>query len=173
MGDGTDQDPQRADALPIPVVGTGGTEWETTVKHIRKITVAVVIAAAALFGVAGGAQPASAATAVSSCFKWDTGTAYKSQPVFLMKWNGSAWTSIRSGRTNASGCGTFTNVPSNVYVTMQAYSVLGDGNIGLAIYSSNNGIWATPGSGGVSLGTQSVRLVQCTRGLYGYCAGLR
>jgi hypothetical protein len=138
----------------------------------RKLLAAAAVAVLSLGGVTVAAGPASAATAVSACFKWNTGTAYANSPVHLMQWNGAKWVSIRNGKTNASGCGTFTSVPSASFTSIQAYKVYGDSNIGLAIYSSSINNYATKGTGGVNLGTKYVNLVQCTYGLYDYCAGM-
>ena len=62
-------------------------------------------------------------------------------------------------------------MPSNVYTSIKAHKVVGDSNIGLAIFSSPVNNWATPGTGGVHLGTKTVSLTGCTTGLYAYCAG--
>ena len=61
---------------------------------------------------AGAATPASAASAVSGCFVWDTGTAYANQPVHLQQQSRGRWTTIRSGKTNSRGCATFTRTPT-------------------------------------------------------------
>lgn len=98
------------------------------------------------------ATPAHAATAVSFCLKWSTGAAYASQPVQLQRWDGYKWATIRSGRTNAQGCGTFYRTPTDVHLIVNGHAVLN--------YGGWHGVWtgwtpksASPGSGGVNLGT--------------------
>lgn len=138
---------------------------------IRSLITSIAVVAAGVLGMVAVAPTASAATATTACFKWYTGAPYASQPVHLMKWTGSTWTSIRSGKTNKSGCATFSNTPSNVYLTMKGYTVLGNTNIGLALFEGWAPRYANPGAGGVGLGTGVVGLVQCVPGLYGSCAG--
>ncbi len=78
---------------------------------------------------------------------------------------------IRNGKTNASGCGTFYNTPSTVYLRLKAYVAFGDANIGMAIFDGPSGYFS-PGSGTGNVGKVTVRRVQCVQGLSGYCAGL-
>ncbi|MBX7068306.1 MAG: hypothetical protein K1X38_02870 [Microthrixaceae bacterium] len=121
---------------------------------------------------AGAATPASAASAVSGCFVWDTGTAYANQPVHLQQQSRGRWTTIRSGKTNSRGCATFTRTPTNANLRLLGSVAFGDSNIGMAVYQGTSGYYARPGNGTVATGTGTVRLVQCVPGLYGYCAGL-
>jgi hypothetical protein len=140
-------------------------------KISTRLAALAVVALAPLGAVLTQATPVAAATQTTACFKWSSGPAYSNQPVYLMSWDGAKWVSIRSGKTNANGCGTFYNVPSNRYLTMKGYQVFGDNNIGLAMFEGWPPRYASPGTGAPHLGTGYVGLAQCTWGLYGYCAG--
>lgn len=125
--------------------------------RIARILTAAGIALGLSLGTVAVAAPAQAATAVSFCMTWG-GTAYANQPVYLKQWTGAKWVSIRSGKTNASGCGTFYSTPSGVYLGVQGYTVLNAGRISKVYDSGNPQVWATPGNGGVNLGTIRVNL---------------
>jgi hypothetical protein len=124
----------------------------------RKITsrlASLAVGIAATVGAVGlQATPAAAATQTTACFVWSTGAAYSLKPVYLNYWNGSGWVNIRSGTTNASGCGTFRNVPANVYVNMQGYVALNNGT-SITLWNGYTG-WAAPGQGAANLGTAVV-----------------
>jgi hypothetical protein len=157
---------------------TGGDHMNTTHARSttstglrRKITSALVALSLVAGMIGAMAEPTHAATQVTACYQWDTGAAYANQPVSLVQWNGSSWVPIRSGRTGGNGCGTFYNVPSNVYVSMRVHLVLGNSSIGQAIYASGVPSYGAPGNFARNLGT--IRLTKtCVQGLYGYCAGL-
>jgi hypothetical protein len=102
-----------------------------------------------LGAVVAESAPASAASSLTFCFKWSTGAAYASQPVNLRSWNGSSWVVERNGRTNTAGCATFLNVPTSKYTTVNAYTVLANGQI----WSGWSPLYANPGNGGVNIGT--------------------
>ncbi len=143
----------------------------STPKISKRIAALALAVMAPIAAVAVDVAPASAASQTTACFKWSNGAAYASQPVYLMQWNGAQWVSIRNGRTNTNGCGTFYNVPTNQYITMKGYAAFGNGNIGMALWEGFAPRYANPGQGGVNLGTGRVNLVKCVPGLYGYCAG--
>lgn len=136
---------------------------------LRKATVGLGAAALIATGatLAGPAAPAQAATSVSFCFSWAAGAAYSSSPVYLHEWNGQQWVSIRSGRTNASGCATFSRTIANRYYIVQAYKAVGDRSYGIATYTGWTPYYSGLGTGGSNLGRGYVSLVSCTRGLYG------
>lgn len=136
----------------------------------RRLAASLLVVVLGVAGLGMGAQPASAATQVTACFRWSSGGAYAYQPVHLMRFNGSGWVVERNGKTGANGCGTFYNTPSNVHLTVKAYKVYGDNNIGLAIYSGWAPNYTNTGGGGAYVGTGTVSLVKCTWGLYRYCA---
>ncbi len=140
-------------------------------KISNRLAALAIVALAPLGALVMQATPAAAATQTTACFKWSSGVAYSNQPVYLMTWDGAKWVSVRNGKTNASGCGTFSNVPSNKYVRVKAYKAFGDANIGLAMFEGWTPSYANPGQGAAQLGTGYVSLSQCTWGLYGYCAG--
>lgn len=118
---------------------------------LRKAVTATALTAAL---VSGGAMtmaaPAQAATAVSFCFTWaQTGAAYSGYPVFLYSVDGTgrAISQLRSGRTNSSGCGTFSSTPSGVQ--LRVFAGVGAGG---HYWSGQTPSWATAGTGGVWLG---------------------
>lgn len=118
----------------------------------RSIVLSTVLALATIAGTAVVTpQQANAATAVSFCFKWADGGAYRNQPVFLMNREGTR--KLRDGRTNSTGCGTFFNTPSNQPLIVRAYVRLANG----LIYSGDTPNYATAGAGGVRLGEGIVR----------------
>jgi hypothetical protein len=103
--------------------------------------------------------PAHAASSVSFCFQWSTGSAYASQPVYLMAWNSRSqkWDrQIRNGRTNSAGCGTFSNTPTNEYLIVQGYVVLWNGQM----WSGYTPRYANPGAGAANLGRGTVSYIR-------------
>jgi hypothetical protein len=93
----------------------------------------------------------SAASQVTFCFKWYSGSTYANYPVYLEAWQNGRWQVIRNGRTNASGCGTFSNTPTNVQLLVQASMTAGGSRFdGYTPYYSNTG------TGGANLGTGTV-----------------
>lgn len=138
---------------------------------LRKKIVALSVGLMAISAPVVMATPAQAATSVSFCFRATDGSPYANKPVYLKNFQDGS--TIRSGRSNSNGCGVFYNVPSHLRVYVKAYFVYGDHNIGQAIFEGNTPYYAPAGAGGANLSTGTVRLIQCTWGLYGYCAGLR
>lgn len=125
----------------------------------RRFITSAIGAAALATGVTVAAAPAAqAATAVSFCFQWNTGKAYSSQPVQLQYWNGTKWVPYRDGKTNASGCGTFSNTASNVHLQVQAHTVLNSGTT-RTVWSGFTPSFANPGAGTAHVGTGVVRPV--------------
>lgn len=121
-------------------------------KTFRRLTAATLIALIASVG--AGVPSAHAATSTTACFRWsDDGTVYASQPLELWRTNsaGQLTSLLRSGRSNANGCGTFYDTPSNVYLRVVAQYNTPTG----AHFDHWQGLSprvATPGSGGANLG---------------------
>ncbi|MBA2282094.1 MAG: hypothetical protein H0W25_12825 [Acidimicrobiia bacterium] len=125
----------------------------------RRLIAAILIALTATL--AAGVPSAHAATSTTACFRWSNNTAYANQPMQLWRTDstGRLISLQRSGRTNASGCGTFSNTPSNMYLRAVAQynspAVYGH-------YDHWEGFSpriATPGSGAANLGTGYVYYV--------------
>lgn len=138
--------------------------------RLRRIAAGVALALVATTGFgAVTASPASAATSVKVCFKFADGSRYANSPVFLYKSTraGTLYGNpLRSGRTNSTGCATFTSTPSNTMMRAQARRVYGDASIGQAVYEGKSPRIALAGSGQADLGTGIVYLRSCVPGLY-------
>lgn len=137
-------------------------------KRIAKLAIAATAALGSVAGVA--ATPAHASSAVSACFT-EPGYGWARQPVQLVGWNGRNWTLVRSGTTNANGCATFLNTPTDRHLSIRAYKYLTSPYHGTITFDSSVTRWTPTGSGGHNLGTFSVGST-CTWGSYGRCAGL-
>jgi hypothetical protein len=121
---------------------------------IRKILAGALVALTFTFATVGvGAPQASAATSTTACFKWSDGTPYMNRTVQLWQMNsaGNRVAKLRDGRTDANGCGTFFNTPSNMYLAMRAVHIdyLWWGN---AVYEGWTSRMSLPGQGGALLG---------------------
>jgi hypothetical protein len=143
----------------------------TTTARILKVATALLLAVGAVTAVP---MSASAATATSFCVRWPSGGVhygepYANQPVSLVNYSTGAL--IKTGSTNAAGCGTFYGVPSNLNVWVKVNRVYGNGTIGMAIFHGGTPRYATPGAGTANLGTMYLRQL-CTQGTMGYCAAL-
>ncbi len=135
---------------------------------IRKAVAAVAIAVMSVAGMTAlTGSPASAATSVTFCFQHNGGGAYANSPVYLYRVNasGSPISLVRNGKTGANGCATFYNTPSNVYLRVQARNVIGNYQIGQAVYSGWSPFRTNTGSGLANVGTGRVYR-SCTPGLY-------
>jgi len=92
----------------------------------RTATIASVVGLAAIGATAAlPATSASAATSVTFCFKYanpPSFSVYANKPVTLyeVRPNGQAGRALRTGSTNASGCGTFYNVDGSTAVAVYA-----------------------------------------------------
>lgn len=144
---------------------------KTTTARILKISAALLLGATAATAVP---VSASAATSASFCVRWPVGglhygEPYANGPVSLVNYSTGAL--IKTGSTNAAGCGTFTNVPSTLNVWVKVNRVYGNSLIGYAIFSGSTPYYGNPGIGPVSLGTIALRQ-QCTWGTGAYCAGV-
>ena len=121
---------------------------------VRRILATVVAAAGAGSALATTAAPAQAATAVTVCYVYkQTGAAYANLPVDLWQVDsyGNWISKVRSGKTNSSGCGTFTNTPSNMY--LRGYANI---YVGGRLLSGASSRIALPGTGGANLGSSYV-----------------
>ncbi|MGV9669302.1 hypothetical protein ACWDPV_01745 [Gordonia sp. NPDC003504] len=96
--------------------------------HLRLRAAALIAGLTAALGIGVATAPqAQAASPISFCAKYYSNAPYASQPVALLKWNGSAWQDWRAGSTNASGCGTFTNYSASAgYYAIRAYRAIGN-----------------------------------------------
>lgn len=95
----------------------------------RRTVVAFLVAVLGSIGLVGAGaitSSASAASAVSFCFKYSnppTFSAYANKPVFLYYKAPHGWEYLgRSGYTGSNGCGTFYNTPTNVQLAVRAYT---------------------------------------------------
>jgi len=137
------------------------TETDHRVARPRRIgrLRGLVLAGLMAFGFVGAlgvvdAAPASAASSVTACFRWSNGTAYANQPMKLYTYNpstGRIVSLVRNGRSNASGCGTFSNTPTNQNL------------VAVASFGTDFQYWegwspryALPGQSGANLGTGTV-----------------
>lgn len=136
---------------------------------IRRTLAALVAAAAVVGGVVLTGGSAHAATSVTGCFQFSNGAAYANRPVNLQQWNGSRWVSVRSGKTNASGCGTFYNTSTGVYYTMSA-SLTENTGYWINQYSGWAPSYSHTGSGNGWVGTGTVYLVNQYRSSAGVAA---
>ena len=101
------------------------------------------------------AAPTAAATSVTFCFKYanpPSFSAYATKPVYLyeVRPNGQAGRLLRSGSTNASGCGTFYNVDGSTAVAVYAYTT------GVQTWEGWSQYSAAIGRGPANLGTGMV-----------------
>lgn len=126
-------------------------------KKIRTITLAALTGLATIGATAAlPAAPTSAATSVTFCFDFanpPSWTDYANRPVYLYDALPSGELRlIRTGTTNAAGCGTFYNTNPTVRMYVRAY-------IATAYQTWDSwSAWsashpANPGNGGVNLGT--------------------
>jgi len=104
---------------------TAATDSATaTAGRLRRRLALVISVAAMLTGLVftGSSAEAAGTSApdIHFCFSYADGSAYANGPVTL---NYSGGTVVRSGRTNASGCGTWTDVTGNRTYSIQAKSV--------------------------------------------------
>ena len=95
--------------------------------RIRKMALASLATLSTLGATAAlDASPASAATAVTFCFRFQNPpnfTSYANRPVYLYdQLPHGEWRLLRSGSTNASGCGTFYNTNPTVPLAVRAYT---------------------------------------------------
>ncbi len=146
---------------PAPTVSVP-TRRRSTQNPLR----AALLALALMLGVGtllGGGTPAGAATSgnVAFCLKYANGTAYANKSVYLYRWNGSSWGGVyKSGSTNAQGCATWKNLPTNSHYATQGYWTY---NVGSAIYAYNGwtgSAYLSTNGGTVNQSTGTVGLVR-------------
>ena len=118
---------------------------------LRRALTALLLSLGLVTGLGAMTAPAQAASAVSVCFKFanpPTFSTYSNRPVYLYYKAPHGWEYLgRSGNTNASGCATFYNTPTNVRLAVRAYmNTQYQTWDGWSQYSSNTG------SGGANLG---------------------
>lgn len=130
--------------------------------NVRRVVAGLIAMTALIGGLVFTTSSAHAATSVSACFKWTTGAAYASQPVQLLQWNGSRWVTVRNGKTNSSGCGTFYNTSVGTYYTFAA-SVTHNTGYYLNSYRGYAPHASHTGHGNSNVGTGYVYLVAQTR----------
>jgi hypothetical protein len=116
---------------------------------VKTLTTLAVLVASLGFGTLT-ASPAAAATSTQFCFKWSTGTAYSTQPVYLYQANG---TYVKSGKTASNGCAIFTGLSSTRNYYVYAYTTLGIVETGIQVWSGFSPSYTGTGSGQVSIGT--------------------
>ena len=129
----------------------------TLLTKIRTAALASLVGLGSI-GAASAALPAgsaSAATTVSFCFKYQNPpsfSAYANKPVYLYQVlpSGGVGRLMRSGSTNANGCGTFYNVDGSTAVAVYAYTTGNQTWEGWSQYS------APIGRGAANLGTGQV-----------------
>jgi hypothetical protein len=122
----------------------------TSTRRVRKAAAVLALTAAAGATALVNAPAASAASAVSFCFTFanpPAHSAYANRPVYLYAQLPHGWDLVKSGTTNASGCGTFYNTPTNTKLMVRAYTA--------TAYQTWDGwsqYYAPTGSAGYSLG---------------------
>jgi len=121
---------------------------------LSKLVTVIVVAFASLGLSLGAAEQAHAASSLSGCFVWNTGVPYAGRVVYVEAWNGSTWVGVnRSGKTNTRGCITFNNTPTQMYLRLHAYQV-----IGFSVADGWSYIYSSPNSGGEFVGNATVFL---------------
>jgi hypothetical protein len=131
-----------------------------------RLTKLILVLALAFGGLLTVQPSADAATAVSFCFRYPSGARYANLPVKLYSAKPGYFS--RSGRTNSSGCGTFTNVPPRPYgVYVKVDYWYGSDTYGYQVYYGQTRT-APAGSGSYNLGTVYLQSA-CTQGTQGYC----
>jgi len=121
---------------------------------IRRSLAALAAAAVLTFGVAGSAQPASAASGVSYCFTHTNGGAY-TYDVYLQIYTTSGWVTVTNVGRSANGCNTvnITGAWRNNYVRMMAYT-----RVGSYQFIGFTPLYASPGNYTYNLGTGWVNM---------------
>lgn len=128
----------------------------------RFIRITIAALALAIGGTAVGATPAHAASAVTACFRFsDDGSVYANRPVQLQSATDGRWSTIRSGNTNASGCGTFSATPTNKWLRIRAAIVEGNSLIGQKVWEGVSPYRSNTGAGSANLGTGYLNIVTC------------
>ena len=124
--------------------------------HSRKLAI-LCLAFVALAVSLASAQPASAASFVSYCFKPSTGGAWMYQPVYLQKYTTSGWQGVLKAEADSTGCGGF-----NIGTTLRSYNVRvvahdqvvsSYGGVVTAVWVGVTPLMALPGDARVNLGT--------------------
>lgn len=121
------------------------------VASARRTLVALLMALGLATALGATAAPAHAATSVSFCFKFNNAsqTSYANRPVYLYFKAPHGWEYLgRSGYTNANGCGTFYNTPTNTTMAVRAWI-----NTQYQTWDGWTPIASHTGSGGHHLGT--------------------
>lgn len=100
------------------------------------------LAAGLLVGAAPAEAAGGAAPDVRACLRYVNGTAYANKPLQLLVHDGSRWVSAgRNGYSNASGCGTFVDVPANRYYYIQGYWTYAVGSAGYYYLGNSNSVY--------------------------------
>jgi hypothetical protein len=136
--------------MSITTTPTAAGETKPRIGRLRRFGTAVLMAAAVIGGSVATAAPASAASAVSFCFTFanpPAHSAYANQPVYLNEKLPHGWDLRYSGRTNASGCGTFYNTNTANPLWVRAYT-----STAYQTWDGWTPYYANAGAGGVNLG---------------------
>ena len=130
---------------------------------LRTLAVGFCLTLVLLAASLGFAQPASAASSVTYCFKYSTGgAAYANSPTVLQVYTTSGWQGIASGTTFVDGCGSFTmGGYSNYYARVGAVKTVFSNGVAVSGWVGVTPVNATPGASQQWLGWG---LVNCTWG---------
>jgi hypothetical protein len=129
-----------------------------------------IAAATAAFAITAGmfvtAGSASAATSITTCFRWAAGAHYSNEPVFLYQWTGGSNAIVigKSYRTDASGCFTYGGLNPNAYYYMKAhwYQTYFTGSTVCYEVADGYSNWTAPGNArSIQTGVVSVDMANC------------
>lgn len=109
--------------------------------------------------VAVSAPAAEAAFAVSYCFVWSDKTPYAKEPVFLMQVVDGRRSTLRKGRTDARGCGSFAGTPTDRRLFVRAETVI-EKPASTFWWAGRTPETSDRGRGRADLGTGTVRVVK-------------
>lgn len=150
-----------ADQDRVAPAAASGESTHRASSHLRRAVAVVALAVLAIGSLIGvdafSAKKASAATAVTFCFKYArSGLPATNLPVQLWQVNAAGQrigSQLRGGKTNNAGCATYVNTPANARLRVFAYSVYGDSLTGMVAYSGATPYVTPAGQGTVFIGT--------------------